>query len=30
MVGLGYGFYEKLTCPKTERLVRLVDGGEAH
>lgn len=30
MVGLGYSFYEKLTCPKTERLVRLVDGGEAH
>jgi pimeloyl-ACP methyl ester carboxylesterase len=30
MVGLGHNFYEKLTCPKTERLVRLVDGGEAH
>jgi pimeloyl-ACP methyl ester carboxylesterase len=30
MVGLGHDFYEKLTCPKTERLVRLVDGGEAH
>jgi pimeloyl-ACP methyl ester carboxylesterase len=30
MVGLGRNFYEKLTCPKTERLVRLVDGGEAH
>lgn len=23
-------FYEKLTCPKTERVVRLVEGGEAH
>ncbi len=30
MVGLGHDFYEKLTCPKTERLVRLVEGGEAH
>ncbi len=30
MVGLGHDFYEKLTCRKTERLVRLVDGGEAH
>ena len=30
MVGMGHDFYEKLTCPKTERLVRLVDGGEAH
>jgi pimeloyl-ACP methyl ester carboxylesterase len=30
MVGLGHNFYEKLTCPKTERLVRQVDGGEAH
>ncbi len=29
-VGLGHDFYEKLTCPKTERLVRLIDGGEAH
>jgi hypothetical protein len=27
---LGHSFYEKLTCPKTEHLVRLVDGGEAH
>jgi hypothetical protein len=26
----GHDFYEKLTCPKTERLVRLVEGGEAH
>ena len=26
----GTTFYEKLTCPKTERVVRLVDGGEAH
>jgi len=30
ITGLGHAFYEKLTCPKTERLVRLVDGGEAH
>jgi len=30
MNGLGHDFYEKLICPKTERLVRLVDGGEAH
>jgi pimeloyl-ACP methyl ester carboxylesterase len=30
MVGLGHAFFEKLTCPKTERLVRLVEGGEAH
>jgi pimeloyl-ACP methyl ester carboxylesterase len=30
MVGLGHNFYEKLTCPKTERLVRLIEGGEAH
>jgi len=30
MNGLGHDFYEKLTCPKTERLVRLIDGGEAH
>ena len=30
MVGLGHDFYEKLTCPKMERLVRLVEGGEAH
>jgi pimeloyl-ACP methyl ester carboxylesterase len=30
MNGLGHNFYEKLTCPKTERLVRLVEGGEAH
>jgi len=30
MNGLGHDFYEKLTCPKTERLVRLVEGGEAH
>jgi len=28
--GLGHAFYEKLTCPKAERLVRFVDGGEAH
>jgi pimeloyl-ACP methyl ester carboxylesterase len=27
---LGHDFYEKLTCPKTERLVRLIEGGEAH
>ena len=30
MNGLGHDFFEKLTCPKTERLVRLVEGGEAH
>jgi hypothetical protein len=30
MNGLGHDFYEKLICPKTERLVRLVEGGEAH
>jgi pimeloyl-ACP methyl ester carboxylesterase len=30
MIGLGHAFYEKLSCPKTERVVRLVDGGEAH
>jgi hypothetical protein len=30
MNGLGHDFYEKLTCPKTERLVRLIEGGEAH
>jgi pimeloyl-ACP methyl ester carboxylesterase len=30
MNGLGHDFYEKLTCPKTERLVRLNEGGEAH
>jgi pimeloyl-ACP methyl ester carboxylesterase len=30
MVGLGHACFEKLTCPKTERLVRMVDGGEAH
>jgi pimeloyl-ACP methyl ester carboxylesterase len=29
-VGLGHNFFEKLTCPKTERLVRLIEGGEAH
>ena len=23
-------FYEKLTCPKTERMVSALDGGEAH
>ena len=26
MFGLRYAFFEKLTCPKTERLVRLVGG----
>jgi hypothetical protein len=26
----GHQFYEKLTCPKTERVVHFVDGGEAH
>jgi hypothetical protein len=29
-IGLGHDFYEKLTCPKTERLVCLLEGGEAH
>ena len=26
----GHKFYEKLTCAKTERVVRFVDGGEIH
>ena len=26
----GHKFYEKLTCPKTERVIRFVDGGEIH
>jgi pimeloyl-ACP methyl ester carboxylesterase len=26
----GHKFYEKLTCPKAERLISAVDGGEAH
>jgi pimeloyl-ACP methyl ester carboxylesterase len=30
MNALGHDFYEKLSCPKTERLVRLIEGGEAH
>jgi len=30
MMGLGHEFYEKLTCPKTERVLRSVDGAEAH
>jgi len=30
MIGLGHAFYEKLTCPKTERVVRALEGGEAH
>jgi pimeloyl-ACP methyl ester carboxylesterase len=30
MMGLGHAFYEKLTCPKTERVVRALEGGEAH
>jgi pimeloyl-ACP methyl ester carboxylesterase len=29
-IGLGHDFYEKLSCPKTERLVSLLEGGEAH
>jgi len=30
MTAAGHEFYEKLTCPKTEHVVRSVDGGEAH
>jgi hypothetical protein len=30
MTSLAHGFYEKLTCPKTERVVRSGEGGEAH
>jgi pimeloyl-ACP methyl ester carboxylesterase len=30
MVSAGHEFYEKLTCPKTERVVLSVEGGEAH
>ena len=30
MTTSAHEFYEKLTCPKTERVVRLVEGGEAH
>ena len=30
MNSFGRDFYEKLSCPKTERLVRLIEGGEAH
>jgi hypothetical protein len=26
----GHKFFEKLACPKTERVVHFVDGGEAH
>jgi hypothetical protein len=26
----GHQFYEKLTCPKTERVVHFVEGGEVH
>ena len=26
----GHKFYEKLTCQKTERVIRIVDGGEIH
>jgi hypothetical protein len=26
----GHMFYEKLTCPKTERVVHFVDGDEVH
>src|SRR5208282_950303 len=26
----GHKFYAKLTCPKTERVIRFVDGGEIH
>jgi pimeloyl-ACP methyl ester carboxylesterase len=30
MVGMGHACFEKLTCPKTERLVSALEGGEAH
>jgi pimeloyl-ACP methyl ester carboxylesterase len=30
MLAAGHDFYKKLTCPKTERVVRAVEGGEAH
>jgi hypothetical protein len=30
VVDAGHEFYEKLTCPKAERLFRSADGGEAH
>jgi pimeloyl-ACP methyl ester carboxylesterase len=30
MLAMGHGFYEKLTCPKTEHVVSLVEAGEAH
>jgi pimeloyl-ACP methyl ester carboxylesterase len=30
MVSAGHAFYEKLTCPKTERVILSVEGGEAH
>jgi pimeloyl-ACP methyl ester carboxylesterase len=30
MVSAGHEFYEKLTCPKSERVVLSVEGGEAH
>lgn len=30
MVALGHECFEKLTRPKTERLVRALKGGEAH
>ena len=30
MVNAGHEFYQKLTCPKAERIFRSADGGEAH
>jgi hypothetical protein len=30
MVDAGREFYQKLTCPKSERIFRSADGGEAH
>jgi pimeloyl-ACP methyl ester carboxylesterase len=30
MVSKGHAFYEKLTCPKTERVVSSLEGGDAH
>ena len=30
MLAMGHEFYEKLTCPKAEHVVSLVEGGEAH
>jgi hypothetical protein len=30
MLAAGHDFYKKLTCPKNERIVRAMEGGEAH